>query len=105
MAGAPEGNQNRANGKKWAAAIERAIESWPNPPSDVDCSDLIKGLNAAGHSFVGKMFAERDLGFFREFGDRLEGKAKQLTEVSGPDGDSVQIAVIERRVIGQKAGN
>lgn len=86
MAGAPEGNQNRANAKRWSAAIERAVASWPSPPSDVDCSDLVKGLNKAAHAFVGKMLAENDLGFFREFGDRLDGKAKQQIEASGPDG-------------------
>lgn len=37
--------------------------------------------------------------------DRAYGKPKQVQEVTGADGDAVQIAVIERRVIGPKAGN
>lgn len=99
MAGAPLGNDNRARSKKWAAAIERAVESWPEPPSNVDCSALIIGLNTAAHAFVGKMLAEKDLGFFREFGDRLDGKAKQQTELTGADGEPVTIQTITRRIV------
>jgi hypothetical protein len=98
MAGAPLGNDNRARSKRWAAAIERAVEAWPNPPSDVDCSDLIKGLNAAAHAFVAKMLAEKDLGFFREFGDRIDGKAKQQIEATGEGGGPLVIEKITRTV-------
>jgi hypothetical protein len=87
MAGAPLGNDNRARSKRWAAAIERAIGAWPNPSDDTDCSALIKGLNMAAHGFVAKMIAEKDLGFYREFGDRLDGKAKQQTELTGAEGE------------------
>lgn len=37
--------------------------------------------------------------------DRAYGKPKQVQEISGTDGDAIPISVIERRVVGQKAGN
>lgn len=105
MAGAPIGNDNRARSKRWAAAIERAVECWPNPPSGVDCSDLIKGLNKAAHGFVGKMLEERDIAFFREFGDRLDGKAKQQTELTGADDGPLRIEEVRRTVVDPRGGS
>lgn len=99
MAGAPLGNDNRARSKRWAAAIERAVEAWPNEPSSENCNALIKGLNQAAHAFVGKMLAEKDIAFFREFGDRLDGKAKQQTEITGEDGGPIGFTQITRRVV------
>lgn len=91
MAGAPLGNQNAVKGKRWEQAIVRAIEAWPNPPDNKNCAPLIVGLNAAAHAFVAKMYSEQDLGFFKEFGDRLDGKAHQSTELTGKDGGPVVI--------------
>lgn len=105
MAGAPIGNDNRARSKRWAAAIERAVSAYPNAPSDVDCSDLIVGLNKAAHQFVNKMLAENDLGFFREFGDRLDGKAKQQTEVTGADDGPLRIEEVRRTVVDPRGGS
>lgn len=101
MAGAPKGNENRARGKRWAAAIERAVDRYPEKASGEDRSDLMKGIDAAADAFVAKMMADKDLGFFREFGDRVDGKPAQAHELSGPDGEP--ISVIERRVVGPKA--
>jgi hypothetical protein len=88
--GAPLGNQNAAKGKRWTAAVERALErraTKKTPPEDV--SDLIRGLDMAADLFVQKMFADADLGYFKELGDRVEGKAMQPTELSGPDGGDI----------------
>ena len=85
MAGAPEGNKNRARAKLWSAAIERAIAALPGAPDDTDTSDLVKGLNRAAHAFVVKMLADNDLGFYREFGDRIDGKPKQSVDMGLSD--------------------
>jgi len=99
QSGGQPGNQNAAKAKRWSAAIERATAAFPNPPDDTDCSDLIKGLNAAAHAFVAKLHAEKDLGFFREYGDRLEGKSIQGVELGGPDGGEIRIASITRKIV------
>ena len=88
---APIGNQNAAKAKKWAAAIERALERKATgalPPTDV--SDLIRGLDMAADLFVSRVFADADLGFFKELGDRSDGKSAQSVEMSGPDGGPVE---------------
>jgi hypothetical protein len=75
---APLGNQNAAKAKRWEAAILRAVEAWPKEPDTTDCSALMIGLNKAAHEFVKGVYERGDLGFFKEFGDRLEGKAAQV---------------------------
>jgi len=79
--GAPFGNQNAAKAKRWTAAIERALErraTGKQPPEDR--SDLIKGLDAAADIFVAELFDKKDLGYFKEFGDRAEGRPTQSIE-------------------------
>lgn len=76
------GNDNAAKGTRWRDAIERAIEYWPQV-CPTGQNDLMKGLNEAAHQFVAKMMDEGDLGFFKEFGDRLDGKPKQSVDVGG----------------------
>jgi hypothetical protein len=99
--GAPLGNQNAAKAKRWEAAIERALERRANgKPLPDDVSDLIRGIDAAADEFVGQMFATKDLGYFKEFGDRLDGKAKQQTEVSGPDGAPIPMKTVVNFVSG-----
>ncbi len=75
------GNQNAAKGTRWRAALERAIEAWPEA-YEGGSNDLMKGINAAAHAYVAKMMTDADLGFFKEFGDRLDGKPMQGMEVS-----------------------
>ena len=82
------GNQNAAKAKRWSAAIERALEAYPNPPDSSGCTPLMVGLNNAAHQFVHKVMIEGDVAFFREFGDRIEGKVSQSIDatLSNPDG-------------------
>lgn len=76
--GAPLGNQNAAKGKRWAAAIERALERRAKGiPRPTDVSDLIAGLDLAAEEFVNAMFTDKDLGYFKELGDRMDGKPAQ----------------------------
>lgn len=86
--GAPLGNQNGAKGKQWAAAIERALARKGDPSIDPDVpierTPKMKALDALAEAFVAKVESEKDLGFFKELGDRLEGKPAQA--VTGPEG-------------------
>jgi hypothetical protein len=92
--GAPVGNRFAAKAKQWQAAIERALERMGdpsvNPDQPVERTPKMKTLDALAEAFVKKMQAEGDLGFFKEFGDRLDGKPTQQTEISGPDGGAVE---------------
>jgi hypothetical protein len=95
--GAPVGNHNAAKGKQWMAAIERALERMGDPSINPDVpiarSPRMKALDALADAFVRKLDAEQDLGFFREFGDRLDGKPKQQIEASGIDGGPITLSV------------
>lgn len=78
---APKGNTNAARGTRWRAALERAIEAWPEA-YEGGANDLMKGINAAAHAYVRTMMTDNDLGFFKEFGDRIDGKPMQSMEIS-----------------------
>lgn len=93
MAGAPLGNQNAAKAKQWIAAIERALERRGDPAINPDVpiarAPKMRALDELADKFVAKV-AEADLPFFKEFGDRLDGKPTQQTEISGPDGGAIE---------------
>jgi hypothetical protein len=90
--GAPVGNQFAAKSKQWSAAIERALERRGDPSIDPDKpvarTPRMKALDALAEAFIGKLEVEKDLGFFKELGDRLEGKAAQTLQ--GPEGGPMQ---------------
>lgn len=91
--GAPIGNQNAAKAKRWSEAVLRAIERYQDPsikPAEPR-SEVMKGIDAAAEAFVGRMMETKDLSFFKEFGDRIEGKAVQANEISGPGGGPVEV--------------
>ncbi len=96
--GAPIGNQNAHKGNRWRDALERAIEYWPEP-CPTGQNDLMKGLNLAAHKYVNKMMEEEDLGFFKEFADRIDGKPKQSVDVGGT---GEPITAITREVVKSK---
>jgi hypothetical protein len=75
--GAPIGNQNAAKGRKWVAAINRALERR-SLAAQVDALDeLAEKLLAACD--------EGDLQALKELGDRLDGKAPQGLQLTGAD--------------------
>jgi hypothetical protein len=81
--GAPFGNQNAAKGKRWAAAIERAIERQATgQPRPTDVSTAVAGLDMAAELFVLEMLANKDLAYFKEFGDRIDGKPNQTVDAT-----------------------
>src|SRR6188768_436946 len=73
--GAPLGNQNAARARKWRDAIDRVLASWPEKPHTPLRSE--QGLNEAAFLFVTKVMEGQDLGYFRELGDRVDGKPAQ----------------------------
>ena len=96
--GAPLGNQNANKGKRWADAIERAIAAYPNVPDDTNCSEIIKGLNKAAVKFVGDLMGDGGLNYFREFGDRLDGKPGQAIDL-GSDPDRPMLQKLIREIV------
>ena len=101
---APLGNQNAAKAKRWEAAILRAVEAWPKEPDTKDCSALMIGLNKAAYEFVKGVYERKDLGFFKEFGDRLEGKSAQV--IAGDSENPLTVInKIERAIIHAKDWN
>jgi hypothetical protein len=72
--GAPLGNTNAARGRRWRDALSRAVDAYPNRAVSLEVN---KGIDEMAYLFVQKMAAEKDLGFFREYGDRSDGKPPQ----------------------------
>lgn len=94
MAGAPQGNQNAKKGRRWANAVERAVEAYPNKAVSLESN---KGIDAAAYEFVHTMMVDKDIGFFKEFGDRLDGKPAQAI-IGDPDNPLEMLTRIERVV-------
>ncbi len=74
MAGAPLGNQNAAKGRRWSKAVERAVDAWPERAVSLEIN---RGIDNMAYEFVREMVTTKDIAFFREFGDRIDGKAPQ----------------------------
>lgn len=93
---APIGNNNHGKAKRWASAIERALarKATGETPDD-DRSDLMKGIDEAADAFVTAMFENKDLPYFKEFGDRIDGRPAQALAVSGDgEGGPIQSRVV-----------
>jgi hypothetical protein len=86
--GAPAGNLNAAKERKWFEALDRAIKQ-----------DDGKRLRTAAEKLLEKA-SEGEAWAIKELGDRLDGKPKQQTEISGPDGGPVRtVSRIERVIV------
>lgn len=96
MAGAPVGNQNSKGNDKFRRAILRALARR--------YGSVKLGLDEVADKLVDEAIA-KERWAIEGIGDRVDGKPKQAQEISGPNGGAVPVAVIERRVIGPKAGN
>ena len=103
--GAPVGNQNAAKGKRWTAAVERAlVRKTTGEPAPEDVSELIRGLDAAADLFVAQLFDAKDLGYFKELGDRLDGKPGQSLDI-GSDPDRPLVSKVIRELVRPKDSN
>lgn len=69
MAGAPRGNQNAANGKKYKAALERALASRSR-------ADGKEALDAIANVVIEKALAGEQWAH-QQIADRLDGKPHQ----------------------------
>lgn len=100
--GAPAGNQNAAKAKQWAAAIERALERLGDPSIDPDSpverSPKIKALDELAALFVGRVKGEPGFNGFKEFGDRMDGKAAQQLQLQGDENNPL-VTKIVREVV------
>ena len=76
--GAPLGNQNARKGK-WAEAVSRAVEVE-------DPITRRRWIDAIADKLREKA-AEGDIQASKELGDRIDGKAMQALEHSGPGGE------------------
>ena len=99
--GAPFGNKNGAKGKLWSAAIERALERWADvrPKDEPGRSERVIALDKAADLFVANL-EKNDIGWFKELGDRMDGKAAQAIQLSGDEDNPVM--VVERRIVDPK---
>lgn len=88
--GGQPGNQNAAKGKRWAAAIESAIERRVS-------EGKLKGLEELADKLIDAVLAG-DLDAIRELGNRLDGKPKQQLEVEGDLGTVVRLQFGGKRV-------
>lgn len=82
---APLGNHNGAKAKRWQKALERGLARF----ADGTVED---GLDKVADMVV-KMAAAGEREAWKEIGDRLDGKASQPLEHSGPDGEPLPLAV------------
>ncbi len=90
--GAPLGNQNAAKGKRWEAALERAFaRRATGEPIPTDSSPFMQGIDQAATIFVSQLFEIKELGYFKELADRLDGRAVQGIEGAG--GGAILISV------------
>lgn len=94
---APLGNQNGAKGKRWRDAIDRALVragGGKNPYDNVPAKPEMKAMDDLADIFV-KQVQSGDLGFFKEFGDRLDGRAAQQVLIGGDgSGEPVVVEVV-----------
>ena len=75
---APLGNQNAAKAKRWAAAIERALERRSRVEGQEE-------LDALADAFIDEV-KKAGINGFKELGDRLDGRPAQSLELgSDPD--------------------
>lgn len=77
--GAPAGNRNAANAKRWKAAIEAAVNRRI-------ADGRIKGLEDLADKLIDAVMAG-DLAAVKEFGDRYDGKPAQ-TIAGDPDNEA-----------------
>lgn len=90
-AGAPEGNTNSSkNNRLWAETIRRAVVQ-----SDGE------RLRRIAEALLVKA-EDGDMTAIKELGDRLDGKASQVIEGSGENGEIVTINRIERVIVNPK---
>ena len=72
--------------KKWAEAIDRALHR------ESEGKGSAKWLDVLANRLI-EAAADGDVSALKEVGDRVDGKPKATTEVSGPDGGEIPVGV------------
>lgn len=90
--GGQPGNQNAVKAKRWQQAIDRALERRSKAAG-------IEELDRLADKFLEEVEKQGIIGF-KEFGDRLDGKAAQA--IVGPDGGPLQLQQVERVITDPK---
>lgn len=85
--GAPTGNKNAAKAKIWENAIRAVVDKVD--PKDPDGRTRLRKIAEK----LAQAAEEGDIAAIKEIGDRLDGKAKQSTEITGADGGVFQAAI------------
>lgn len=80
--GAPLGNNNRAKGKMFQAALKRVLAKKH--------STLALGLEKAAEVLETEAIEKRDLDAVKEIADRIDGRATAGHEISGPGGGPIE---------------
>lgn len=83
MAGAPEGNTNRATQYRIKRTLEKLVDEASSK------HEGMTRLEAACKAQLEKA-EDGDTQAFKEIADRLDGKPKQQIEASGPDGGPME---------------
>lgn len=91
--GAPKGNQNARKGHMWREAVRYALAQQGRdvePEYDGEPADM-RGLRTVACKFMdacveGEPWAMKDLA------DRIDGKAAQALQLSGPDGGDIPLS-------------
>ncbi len=92
MAGAPKGNQNAAKGRMWRDALRYSLAKIGRdvpPEVDGEAADM-RGLRKLSDKFIQAAEAGESWAL-KELADRIDGKAVQGVELSGPDGDAMEM--------------
>lgn len=92
--GGQPGNNNAGDGKIWRAALRQALERRSKSRVDgkAELDALAEKLIDACH--------DGQIPAFKEFGDRIEGKAAQGIELTGKDGGPVEITERVVKLVG-----
>lgn len=85
--GAPAGNKNGIKRRPWTHAIENALEAYNKGNG--------KALDQLAKKIVAAAIEDMDWNAINEIANRLEGKPKQQTEITGENGDSIKLELID----------
>jgi hypothetical protein len=83
--GAQPGNNNEVKGKRWYAAIDRALAKRSRVSGIAALDELADNLL--------ELCAQKDLGALRELGDRLDGKSPQA--ITGDGGGPLIVQILK----------
>jgi hypothetical protein len=85
MAGAPQGNQNAAKGKRWTLALEQAMAKMDESRVDGWTTMQLLAQQLVNEAMSG------DIAALKEIGDRFEGKPKQQLEHTGVNDGPIRV--------------